>query len=199
MLVVVCYFFVDRPVARFVHDHRFVPAVLLRWPPRLAEWVGYLVALGISAVAVWWLRRPRERLQTLPLAIAANLTATEGIKNLLKWAFGRPPPGGYAGSYVSPIGNGAYGFHPFDFSGSYRSFPSGHAAATLAVISILWFSRPRWRWLYVAMGGLVCVLLVGLNFHFVGDVVAGAMLGSVTGALATRLCRLQPRRGPRHD
>ena len=26
-----------------------------------------------------------------------------------------------------------------------------------------------------------------LNFHFVGDVIAGAMLGSVTGVYATRL------------
>jgi membrane-associated phospholipid phosphatase len=42
------------------------------------------------------------------------------------------------------------------------------------------------------MGLIVCVALVGLNFHFVGDVIAGAMLGSVTGAYATRLFHLQP-------
>ena len=58
------------------------------------------------------------------------------------------------------------------------------------MLSILWLSRPRWRWLYAAVGGLVCVALVGLNYHFVGDVIAGAVLGSVTGFYATRLFRL---------
>ena len=82
-------------------------------------------------------------------------------------------------------------FHPFYFGKTYHSFPSGHAAATFAVISILWLSRPRWRWLYAIAGGMVCVALVGLNFHFVGDVIAGAMLGSVTGAYATRMFRLR--------
>ena len=33
--------------------------------------------------------------------------------------------------------------------------------------------------------------LVGLNYHFVGDVVAGAMLGSVTGVYTTRAFRLR--------
>ena len=92
----------------------------------------------------------------------------------------------------SLIADGVYGFHPFHFGKAYQSFPSGHAAAAFAVISILWLSRPRWRWLYAAVGGFVCVALVGLNYHFVGDVIAGAMLGSVTGVYATRLFGLRP-------
>ena len=117
---------------------------------------------------------------------------TTGIKSVLKWAFGRAGPGIWIGDSQSLIANGDYGFHPFDCGETFLSFPSGHAAATFAVISILWLSRPRWRLLYVLVGGVVCVALVGLNYHFVGDVIAGAMLGSVTGAFATRIFRLRP-------
>jgi len=199
--VVVCYFFVDRPVAWFVHDHRFYPDDFLHWPPRVSDWLSYLVVVGIVAVAVWRLWQPGGRLQTLLLAIAANLVATAAIKTLLKGLFGRNWPETW-NKKPSLIANGDYGFHPFHFGRDYQSFPSGHAAATFAVISILWLSRPRWRWLYATIGGMVCVALVGLNYHFAGDVLAGAMLGSVTGVYATRIFRLRPaeaeqdRKGP---
>jgi membrane-associated phospholipid phosphatase len=190
--VVVCYFFVDRQVACFVHDHRFYPYALLRWPPLLSDWLSYAAIVGIIAVVAWRLLRPGGPHQKLLLAMAANLVATVAIKNVLKGAFGRTWPETSIRNNPSLIAHGAYGFHPFHFGSAYQSFPSGHAAATFAVVSILWLCRPRWRWLCAAVSGAVCVALVGLNYHFVGDVIAGAMLGSLTGLYATRLFRLQP-------
>ena len=197
MAVVACYFFVDRQVAWFVHDHRFYSNDFLRWPPVVSDWLGYFVILCIVGVVAWRLWWPGGRMQTLLVAIAANLVATEAIKDLLKWAFGRTWPETWKGNILSLTSDGEYGFHPFHSGSAYQSFPSGHAAATFAVISILWLSQPptmsTWcpRWLYAAVAGLVCVALVGLNFHFVGDVIAGAMLGSITGVCTTRLFRLQ--------
>jgi membrane-associated phospholipid phosphatase len=190
--VALCYFFVDRPVAWFMHNHRFYSAEFLLWPPRVSEWLTYLAGLGIVGVVAWRLWHPGGQFQTLLLAIAANLVVTAGIKSVLKWSFGRTWPETWTGNNPALIPYGVYGFHPFHFGGAYQSFPSGHAAATFAVISILWLSLPRWRLLYMVVGVLVCVALVGLNFHFVGDVIAGAILGSVTGAYATRLFRLRP-------
>ena len=160
--MVVCYFFVDRPVAWLADYCRQVyPVNILLWPPLVSTWLSYLVVLGIIAVLAWRLWRPGGRLQTLLLAIAVNLAATEGIKIVLKWAFGRTWPETWPGNgNPSLIADGVYGFHPFCYGGDYQSFPSGHAAATFAVISILWISRPRWRWLYAAVAGFVCVSLV---------------------------------------
>lgn len=196
ILVVVCYFFVDRQVARFVHAHRYqyYPDALLFWPPLLSDWFTYLVAVGMVAVVAWRLWRPGGSLQTLLLAIAANVVATVAIKTVLKWAFGRSWPETWAESNPSLIADNVYGFHPFHVGKAYQSFPSGHAAAIFAAISILWLSRPQWRWQCAIAGALVCAALVGLNFHFVGDVIAGAMLGSATGAYATQLFRLRPAR-----
>lgn len=199
ILVVVCYYFVDGPVARFVHDHPRFPAAFVPWATRLSDWTVYLLNLGMVAVVAWWLMRPGGRLQTLLLAIAANLVATTTIKDLLKWTFGRPVPNAWFDRDPTAITRGICGFHLFRFAAGDRSFPSGHAAATFAVLSILWLCRPRWRWAYALLAGLMCAALIGLNYHFVGDVIAGAMLGSITGLYTTRILRLRPidvREGP---
>ena len=120
--VVVCYFFVDRPVAWFVHNHRFYSDDFLLWPPLVSNWLGYLVVLGILAVAVGRLWRRGGPLQTLLLAIATNLVATAGIKTLLKWAFGRTWPETWTDNNPSLIANGAVRLSSFPFRKSLPVF-----------------------------------------------------------------------------
>ena len=62
-------------------------------------------------------------LQTLLVAIAANLVATAIIKDLLKRAFGRTWPETWLGDNRSLIADNVYGFYPFHFGGTYQSFP----------------------------------------------------------------------------
>jgi membrane-associated phospholipid phosphatase len=89
------------------------------------------------------------------------------------------------------IANGVYGFHPFHWGIAYESFPSGHATAICAVTWILWLGYPRWRWWYAMVCLCTCAALVGMNYHFVGDVVAGVILGCVTGVWMGRLFRVE--------
>jgi membrane-associated phospholipid phosphatase len=190
--ILFCYFFVDRQVAWFVHRHRFYSDAFLLWPATVSEWLTYLGVAAIIGVAAWRIWRPGGPLQTLLVAIAANLVVTNAIKWLLKGVFGRTWPSSWLGNNPSLIANGVYGFFPFHFDPAHGSFPSGHAAAALAVISILWLSRPRWRWLYALIGLAIGAALVVLNYHFVSDVIAGAMLGAASGYCATRVFRLVP-------
>ena len=190
--IVFCYFFVDRQVAWFIHDHRFYSDEFLLWPAMVSEWLTYVAIAAIIGVAAWRLWRPGGRLQTLLVAIAANLVVTNTIKTLLKGVFGRTWPTSWLGDNPSLIADGVYGFFPVHFDKAHGSFPSGHAAAALAVISILWLSQPHWRLIYAIIGFAICAALVVLNYHFVGDVVAGAMLGAATGYYATAIFRLRP-------
>jgi membrane-associated phospholipid phosphatase len=193
VLVVLCYFFVDRPLAQFIHNHRFYSNEFLFWPQFLSIRLTYCAIAGMAGVVAWWIWRPGGYVQRLLLAISANLVVTEIIKNVLKGMFGRTWPETWMeNNNPSLIANGVYGFHPFQFDKTYGAFPSGHAAAAFAVVSILWIGLPRWRWLYAAAAGIVCLALVGLNFHYVGDVIAGAMLGSTTGFVATRIFAINP-------
>jgi membrane-associated phospholipid phosphatase len=205
LLVALCYFFVDRPVAQFLHDHRIVARDsmvrtpwrslvenfvsdhgiaakdLRRWPQLLSDYVHYLAALAIVLVLVWRLWKKGGRLQTALAAIAVDLLALHLVRPWAKWACGRYWPESWDLGRPSWIGSGEYGFHPFHFGPAYESFPSGHALVTFSVATILWCSYPRWRWCYVLACAAMCAALVGLNYHFVGDVVGGGVLGSIIG------------------
>ncbi len=190
ILVVICYFFVDRPTAWFVHHHCSWPAEFWQWPLLVSVWLKCVAPLAVLPLVLWWAWKPGGRLQTTLLAVWATCIVAGILKQLLKWAAGRYWPESWIHHNPSLIGNGAYGFHPFHYGPAYESFPSGHAAVTCAILAVLWVSYPRWRWLYVLLAALVCVALVGMNYHFVSDVIAGAIVGSITGIYMARLFRL---------
>ena len=187
VLVALCYFFVDEPVARFVHGYRLVPYAWLRWPPTISDHLKNAAALAIAVVIVWWLVKPGGRRQRAWLAISAGVIGATLLKQVLKWCFGRTWPEAWRpGDGPTLINQGVYGFHPFHHGSPYASFPSGHAAVICAVLAVLWFSYPRARWCYV-LGGLgTCAAMVACNYHFVGDVVAGSILGAITGIYASK-------------
>jgi membrane-associated phospholipid phosphatase len=190
VLVTVCYFFVDRPVALFVHDQHFNRFEALKWltySPIVLEAVAPVV-LVLAVVRLAW--GPLTRLESTLFCAAVNLMVTLGLKNGLKVAFGRYWPETWTHDNPSLIGDGAYGFHPFHTGPAYESFPSGHTARIVAVFAVVWVAYPRWRWLCVLACGSVAVGLVGMDYHFVGDVVAGAFLGSVTGMYASHFFHL---------
>ncbi|MGA2618354.1 MAG: phosphatase PAP2 family protein [Thermoguttaceae bacterium] len=190
LLIVLCYFFVDRPVARFVHDHPPFPEALVEWSALLSDWPYIAAGLVVTGAVAWRFCQRAGRLQTVLMALAASLATSVVLKQLLKWVFGRTWPKTQVGGAPSWIGSSAYGFHPFHFGSGYASFPSGHAALVCSVLSVLWHTHPRWRWLWAVLGLVLCVALVGMNFHFVGDVLAGALLGCITGSAMTALFRL---------
>jgi membrane-associated phospholipid phosphatase len=182
LLVAVCYFFVDWGVARFVHDHSVVTQDLGGWPEFLSDCLKDVAMAAILVVVLWRLWRRAGRLQTVLLAISVDLVVIYILKSLAKWTFGRTWPETWNLDWPSWIGAGVYGFHPFHSGPGYKSFPSGHAAVVFSVAAILWFSYPRGRWCYGLVCAAMCAALIGLNYHFVGDVIGGAVLGWITGA-----------------
>jgi membrane-associated phospholipid phosphatase len=192
IVVAACYYFVDRPVALWVHAHALVPRESLWWPAIVSDWLRDAAAVAIVLVLLWRLGKRGGRLQTTLLAISASLVAATLLKCLLKWGFGRTWPDTWAYGRISLVGSGVYGFRPFGELPEVGAFPSGHAAMIFAVISVLWVGYPRWRWLWATAAAGLCAALVGLNFHFVGDVVGGALLGWLTGVYAAHGFRLPP-------
>ncbi len=185
LLVTLCYFFVDRPVAWFVHDH--VPSSPLLVGPTLVPPVLWRLAPWVLILAVLWRAwQPGRRAQAVVLALPMSLIVAVAIKDQLKWCFGRYWPETWAHDNPSLIQNGAYGFHPFHSGVAYESFPSGHTTIIFSLISVAWIVWPRWRWLWALAAASVIVGLIGSDYHFTGDVVAGAFLGSITGAFVAR-------------
>jgi membrane-associated phospholipid phosphatase len=122
------------------------------------------------------------------VACGISVVMADTIKNGLKWFFGRPWPETWRHNNSSWIGNQDYAFHWLQGGGKFSSFPSGHTTANFAVLSVLWICYPRLRVLYVLAALEVIAGLVGANFHFLGDTIAGAFLGSTIGWITVTLC-----------
>jgi membrane-associated phospholipid phosphatase len=105
-------------------------------------------------------------------ATAATLLASGIMVPFLKLAVGRDRPN---------ADNGTYAFRPF--SGERSSFPSGESAQAFAVASViaahydqLWIQGTSY-----GIASLVAIARLYLDGHFLSDVAAGAVIGTVVG------------------
>lgn len=194
VLVVVCYYVVDRPVAFFVHERRLYRFGWLKWltepPPLVQDWSpAILAALVVRRGFGPW----RHWQRTLFAACIALIIADQ-FRESLRDVFGRYWPETWIDGNPSLIRDGAYGFHFFRTGSAYGSFPSGHTARTLAAGAVAWLAWPRARGIVVFVAAVESAALVAMNYHFVGDVIAGGFLGGLIGAYAAHFCGVSSER-----
>lgn len=193
-LILLSVVYVDRPVARFMALH-----VHERWPFMAMAAIGNLppplATAGLSLLAVAYAAgfRINDTARRMMLVALATVIAIM-IKDQLKFDFGRVWPESYPfpgiDNQPSFINDHVFGFFPFHGGSSYASFPSGHTTAITAPMATLWILAPRYRIIWGSAIVLVVIGLVGADFHFVSDTIAGFYLG-VTVAIGTLLIGLR--------
>jgi membrane-associated phospholipid phosphatase len=185
--VILCYFFIDRPVALYVHKHGVNRFTLLKWltypPPLVQTWSPLVIALLVVRRA-WW---PWRRWQHVLFIACVSLIVADQCRESLGHLFDRYWPETWHDNNPSLIGTGTYGFHPFQSGDDTGSFPSGHAARIAAFASVFWIAMPRGRWLFAILSIPMLIALVAMNYHFVSDVIAGSVLGAIVAAYAVQL------------
>jgi len=188
--VLACWAWVDRPLALWLHAHRWIvpgraafrPLTHIPDPLVPLGSVGFLV-LGLAALA----GKKFSKFGSLVALCCLSVVTTETVKNGLKWVFGRAWPDSWRGSESSLVSSGDYGFHWFAGVGSHNAFPSGHMAAAASVLAIIWMYYPGTRSFCAGAAMLVAAALVVSNFHFIGDVLAGAFLGMFIARITVAL------------
>lgn len=175
------FFFVDRTVAYFVHDHEVNHIPLFLW----LTFIPMAFNVASPIVTVWAMVRlafaPLTRFERTAFAAGVSLMIAVAFEYYLKYLAGRYWPETWVQDNPSLISYGEYGFHPFHFGEWYGSFPSGHTARTFAVMAVMWTAFPRTRLAALGTCFAVMIGLVGMNYHFVGDCIGGAMLGGIVG------------------
>jgi membrane-associated phospholipid phosphatase len=71
-------------------------------------------------------------------------------------------------------------------SGINNSFPSTHVSLTVIMIAVAWLFHVRFRSTLTALGMLVIVSTFALGIHWVADIIAGAIVGVLSVAIAWR-------------
>ena len=186
IVVVVCIAYVDRPVALFFDGHLRHTAAWIWFSRTLAplDLVVIMALLFLLGCGTWVLSghllRPWTR--TPLLCSWAGMWAT-AADIIFKHVFGR------AGPDPAYIQNRVYEFRLLHGGPHWGSFPSGTAAISAAIASVVWIEMPRWRGTSAVIVALLCVAVVITNYHWVGDVIAGAFLGTSIGWMTVRLQR----------
>jgi len=181
VLTAVCVLWVDRPLARVI-ARAFPPDQTLPDAPDLL--VAFVAGISILALAAWpWARRRGyPRLERLAPLVAVGEPLALALKDLSKWAFGRTEARmalsthGYAGFH-----HWFHGYPPF------MSFPSGHMLVATALLSLITAVYPRVRPLAVLLLAALGAALILTSYHFLGDVLAGWLVGQLFARLILRV------------
>jgi undecaprenyl-diphosphatase len=152
-------------------------AALRTTPPALVTVFFVLTVIGggwglVAIVPFVAQRRTRPVTLWLLAAIAVNAL----LVVLLKELFGRVRPCNALG-WCAPLAGGAPSDH---------SFPSGHAAGAFTFAVFVALRAPRYAAPALLFAALVAASRSVLGVHYPSDVLAGALLGSVMGALFAR-------------
>lgn len=127
-------------------------------------------------------RGPRLLLAAVPLFVLAGL-----FNVALKMTVGRPRP-----KEILMNGGNPFDMRPFESSAVWWSFPSGHACSTFAIAVWLALAFPRWRPAFLAVAVVLSVSrFLAVTPHYLGDVIAGAAVGSAAALLLARLMKIE--------
>jgi hypothetical protein len=185
VLVIVCYFFVDRQFALWTHAldarhalHRLSPKLTLPFVGQPMVYALSSAVLILSLCLSYYIKR--YRVLDLLTLMASPVIMALLVKTVLKYVFSRY-------SEYAFLHSGKYGFIWFH---NYQSFPSGHMTILTAALLPIWV---YWRKLgfLVLIGIAVEALTLITNFnHFVSDIVAGVYVGAVIVLIMHRLYSL---------
>lgn len=148
---------------------------------------GYMLVMSALIAGAAVAARRRFADHDLVLRVTAEraffIFASVGLSGIavqvLKHLVGRARPG-----LIDRFG--AFHFDLFSIKASLASFPSGHSTSIFALAVALGLIAPRLRTPMLGLAVAVAVARVVLAAHYTSDIVAGAVLGSVTAVVVAR-------------
>lgn len=181
LVCTMAYLWLDRPIAFAAYGHHAYQATFAKLT-LIPEPLAPLAAIIFVIVGLWLLAgRPLAPWGSAALLASISVLVAELTKNELKYVFGRTWPETFVQNNPSLIRDGVFGFNFFHGGAGYASFPSGHTTAICALVSVLWMMWPRGWPLYCALVLAVVVGLIGADYHFLSDIIAGGFLGTTIG------------------
>jgi membrane-associated phospholipid phosphatase len=185
--VTVSFRYLDVPIARCIAGIIFHDAVLSRVTGAIPDLLLPLVivtALGSWTLALYLAHQePGSIAARFFWLLGTSVVVAYALKAGLGHLFGRPSPRRWL---ADPQ---LYGFHWWSGADGLKAFPSGHMSVfTAALLAVSHFYPRSHAWCI----GLLCVLaaaLIGTDYHFLSDIIAGAYCGMAAHGMTLVLLR----------
>lgn len=199
LLLIPCYEWLDPAIAFWVETHHLKRFLVLEYCTYLANLTVWIVSLYYLYFAASFALHTEDPTLTKDfpqskwpfLNVANSVAIAIFMKNAFKFIFGRYWPSTWVNNNPSLIHDHAYGFHFFHSGQAFQSFPSGHTTIVIAAATSIWLTYPKgiWHWLSLLAGIGVIIGLIGENYHFLGDCIAGAWVGATVAIYVTTYTR----------
>jgi hypothetical protein len=180
-----CVFYVDRPLVEYFEIHLRHTEIwnVLHAALFAVVFVPVAAMVFLFACGAWVVSgRSLSRSARVPLLCSWATMWALGAEAILKPIFGRGwPDPTYLREHL-------YAFRPLQgIHEHWNSFPSGTALVSWAIAAVLWNTVPALRFTAVAFVTVLCVVMVVMNLHWLGDMLPGIFLGASIGWMTARL------------
>ena len=170
------YFYLDARIALFVEQQLQRSALLKQAVSNIPDLLLHMVvAITVLSWAGYFILKRRGthgREMKVLRALGTVVPAAFLAKDVLQYVFGRSDPHVWVLYHLPPR------FYWFHGDTGYGCFPSGHMTVFTALMTTLSRYYPRYRRVIFVLLFLLALALIVTNYHFLGDVVAGAILGA---------------------
>lgn len=190
-LIPLSYVYWDQPLVWFLHDHKSRGLFILKQGANtLPMLIDGFVFIFYCFFALHGFTSKKIKNTKKYLFVCNVIVITTFMKDGLKFIFGRYWPDTFMCNNPSLIEHHRHGFQWFHGGATSLSFPSGHAALMFAFATSMTLMFPRFRLLWFFMAILVSLCQIGLYYHYLSDVMAGALLGYAVAYCSYRTERL---------
>lgn len=169
--------FMDAPLFEFISlhfDHDAIHRLVIRSGVILAAAIAIAALVSLHGAQSTRLRK------VLTVAIYGAISAIGTNDFIWKEIFARPLPDPHGSSDQVFVF-----FHTVNSANS--SFPSGHSALAVAAVTVLWHYYPGWWKLYLAFLTAIAFFLLGGEWHYLSDLIAGALWGWICASVSLTL------------
>src|SRR5439155_22299171 len=123
---------------------------------------------------------PMRAMSAVPAFFFLTISASGLLADVLKIVFGRSRPKLLFRSDI-------YEFSWLSWRPDHWSFPSGHSATIVALMTALWWLWPQHLVFYILAAAIVAASRIVVGAHYVSDVLVAALLAALPTYYVARL------------